>query len=45
MRPDGRSVFAMPLEAFVGLTNGQAAYGRYLARTICAECHGTNSTH
>jgi hypothetical protein len=19
----------------------QAAYGRYLARTICAECHGT----
>ena len=23
-------------------TNEQATYGRYLARTICAECHGTN---
>ena len=23
-------------------TNEEATYGRYLARTICAECHGTN---
>jgi mono/diheme cytochrome c family protein len=23
-------------------TNEEAAYGRYLARTTCAECHGTN---
>jgi mono/diheme cytochrome c family protein len=23
-------------------TNEEATYGRYLARTICAQCHGTN---
>ena len=23
-------------------TNEEAAYGRYLARTVCAHCHGTN---